>query len=111
MTIMKPIVLVIIAGAFLMLLSCKSEKNEDVTDSVNKDGAVETDISVQHLDSLHDVLITKHKVWTNYNTSKSIEYRDTIPSLGTEYKNAENEDGDTKSINIKKAYEIFITVK
>lgn len=108
---MKPIVLVILTSALLMIISCGKEKNEDVTDSINKNGSVESDISVQHLDSLHDVLITKHKVWTNFNTSKQIEYRDTIPALGTENTTAENEEGDKKNVDVKKDYEIFITVK
>lgn len=111
MKTMKPIVLVVLASALLMMLSCNNEKNEDLTDSINKQGSIESDISVQHLDSLHDVLVTKHQVWTNYNTSKFIEYRDTIPALGTEHTMAENEDGDTKPVHVKKDYEIFITVK
>lgn len=111
MTTMKPIVLVVLASALLMMLSCNDEKSEDLTDTINKRGSIETDISVQHLDSLHDVLITKHQVWTNYNTSKFIEYRDTVPALGIENTIAENEDGDTKQVQVKKDYEIFITVK
>jgi len=109
---MKPIVLVILAGALLMMVSCGGKKqNEDVTNEINKNGSVESDISVQHIDSLHDVLITKHQVWTNSTSSKLIEYRDTIPALGTEHTTAENEDGDKKEVTVKKDYEIFITVK
>ncbi len=108
---MKPILLVILSSAVLMLFSCKNDTNDDLTDTINKNGAVESDISVQHIDSLHDVLITKHQVWSNYNTSKFIEYRDTIPALGTENATAENTDGDTKNVSVKKDYEIFITVK
>ncbi len=111
MNTMKPIVLVIIAGALLLMISCGKEKNEDVTNEINKNGSVESAISVQHLDSLHDVLITKHQVWTNSVTSKVIEYRDTIPALGTEHTTAENAEGDSKEVSVKKDYEIFITVK
>jgi hypothetical protein len=111
MKTMKPILLVILASAVFMLFSCGGDKSEDLTDTINKNGAVETAITVQHLDSTHDVLITKHQVWSNYNTSKFIEYRDTIPALGTENTTAENEDGDTKNVSVKKDYEIFITVK
>lgn len=108
---MKPIILVILASALSMIISCSSEKNEDLTNAINKNGSVETDISVQHLDSLHDILITKHQVWTNPTTSKLIEYRDTIPALGKQNSTAENENGDTKTVTVKKEYEIFITVK
>lgn len=109
---MKPIVLVILAGALLLMLSCKDKKsNEDVTNEVNKAGSIESSVTVQHADSLHDVLVTTHKVWNNNQAYKTIEYRDTIPALGTEHANAENEDGDTKNVAVKKDYEIFITVK
>ena len=108
---MKPIVLVILAGALLMIISCGKKQNEDVTNEVNKNGSVESSIAVEHLDSLHDVLVTKHHVWVNNATLKSLEYRDTIPALGTEHTTAENEDGDKKDVTVKKDYEIFITVK
>ena len=45
------------------------------------------------------------------NQYKNLEYRDTVPSLGMESTTAENSDGDTKNIVVKKDYEIFITVK
>jgi len=108
---MKPIVLVALAGAaLLMMLSCNN-KNEDVTDAVDKNGAVETAVTVQHLDSTHDVLVTSHKVWANHQEVKTVEYRDTIPALGIQNTVAENEDGDTKAVSVKKDYEVYITVK
>jgi hypothetical protein len=94
-----------------LFVSCDDDKSEDLTDTINKNGSIESDISVRHLDSLHDILVTKHQVWTNYNTSKFIEYFDTIPALGLEHTMAENEDGDSKPVDVKKDYEIFITVK
>lgn len=94
-----------------LMVSCSDDKSEDLTDTVNKQGSIESDISVRHLDSLHDILVTKHQVWTNYNTSKFIEYLDTIPALGLAHTMAENEEGDSKPVDVKKDYEIFITVK
>lgn len=109
---MKPIVLVILASALLMLMSsCGNKQNEDITTEINKNGAIESAVTVEHLDSLHDVLITKHIVWNMNNKSKTIEYRDTIPALGKMTTTAENEDGDTKDVEVKKDYEVFITVK
>jgi hypothetical protein len=110
---MKPIVLAILGGAALLLLfSCDDKKqNEDITQTVNKNGSVETAVQVEHLDSLHDILITTHKIWAQNQEVKTILYRDTLPSLGTEQKSAENAEGDTKNIQAKKEYEIFITVK
>lgn len=97
--------------AGIIFSSCKEKKNEDLTNEVNKNGAVETAVTVQHLDSTHDILLTKHTVWYKNNLFKNIEYRDTVPALGIENTTAENSDGDTKSVQVKKDYEIFITVK
>jgi hypothetical protein len=93
-----------------LLVAC-NDKNEDVTNDVNHAGSVESSVTVQHLDSLHDILLTKHKVWSNYHEFKNIEYKDTIPALGIENATGENQDGDTQSVRVKKDYEIFITVK
>ena len=102
--------LVFIVSCLIFITSCK-DKNEDVTDTVNRAGAVETAVSVQHADSTHDVLLTTHKVWVNFHEFKTVVYRDTVPALGTEHATAENEDGDTKKVDVKKDYEIYITLK
>lgn len=106
----KLLQLLLIAG-MLGLASCSDDKKEDSTDTVNKAGSVETSVTVQHADSTHDVLLTTHKVWVNYNEYRTIVYRDTLPALGIENTTAENADGDTKNVSVKKDYEIFITVK
>ena len=109
---MKTITACIITIAIaVILLSCKNEPSEDLTQAVNKNGSVETAVTVQHLDSSNDVLITKHTVWYKGSLHKNIEYRDTVPALGQENTTAENSDGDTKNVQVKKDYEIFITVK
>ncbi len=98
--------------AFAALLSsCEEEKQEDITNEINKNGSVETAVSVSQLDSTNDILVTKHTVWVKGNKFKELEYRDTVPALGMETKTAENSEGDTKTIEVKKDYEIFITVK
>ena len=106
---MKPLPLAMLAGVVL-LLSCNSD-NEDITASVNKNGAVETSVTVSHLDSTHDVLVTTHKIWVHYNAYKTVLYRDTIPTLGAEQTMAENDNGDSRNIQVRKDYEIYITVK
>jgi hypothetical protein len=93
------------------LISCEEEKQEDLTNEVNKNGSVESSVTVDHLDSANDILITKHAVWVKGNKLKDIEHRDTVPALGIENTIAENSEGDTKSVAVKKDYEIFITVK
>jgi len=105
---------ILLAGLLLTtvsLYSCGDKDNEDLTESVNKTGSVESAVTVQHLDSLNDVLVTTHKVWVKGAVLRDIVYRDTVPALGTENTTAENADGDTKSVQVKKDYEIFITVK
>jgi len=100
----------LLTGVIAFITSCNS-KNDDLTDSVYKAGSVETSVTVEHADSTHDVLITSHRVWANFNEYKTIVYRDTVPALGIENTTAENGDGDTKHISVKKDYEIYITVK
>ena len=111
---MKPIVLAILgAAALLLLFSCDDKQNEnsDLTNSVNKAGSIETAVQVEHLDSTHDVLITSHKIWARNQEIKTIWYRDTLPSLGTESRTPEDQDGNPKNVQAKKDYEIFITIK
>ena len=94
-----------------VLSSCKEEKQEDLTNQINKNGSVETAVSVSKLDSINDILITKHTVWVKGNKFKEIEYRDTVPALGVQNTTSENFEGETKTVAVKKDYEIFITVK
>ena len=94
-----------------IFISCKDEKNEDLTNTVNKNGAVETSVTVVHIDSLYDVLITKHAVWYKGTQFKNVEYRDTVPALGKEKRVAEDNYGYEKNVETNKEYEIFITVK
>ena len=99
-----------LVAATLFLSACE-DKNEDVTQSVNKNGAIESSVTVEHLDSINDVLVTKHIVWYKGMEQKTILYRDTVPALDFEKVTAENENGDTKKLTKQKDYEIFITVK
>jgi hypothetical protein len=94
----------------LLLAACGSH-NEDRVDTVDRSGAVETSVSVLHADSTHDVILTTHKVWVNFNQYATIEHRDTVPALGILTTDAENNDGDTKKMQVKKDYQLFITVK
>jgi RNAse (barnase) inhibitor barstar len=41
-----------------LFVSCDDDKSEDLTDTINKNGSIESDISVRHLDSLRDILLT-----------------------------------------------------
>ena len=107
----KILFVLLLVPSFFIFVSCSVKKNEDITQQVNKNGAVETSVTVEHLDSLTDVLITKHTVWSKGNLSKSVAYKDTIPALGIENTEAQNNEGDIKKVAVKKDYEIFITIK
>ena len=99
------------AVALILLLAACNSKNEDETDAVDKSGSVETAVSVEHADSTHDVVLTRHKVWVNFKEFTTVEHRDTVPALGMLSTAAENADGDSKNVSVKKDYQIFITVK
>jgi len=101
---------VIIILAMTTFVACENG-NEDITNAVNKNGAIETAIHIAHISGEHDELITTHKIWVRNNEYKTIEHRDTAPSLGTQITEAENDEGDTKSVSVPKDYEVYITVK
>ena len=91
----------------LFILSC--DNNE--VKVFSKEGAIETVMEVDHLDVKHDILTTTHNVWINNQLSKKIVRKDTIPSLGMTSQTAENNEGDTKNVTLRRDYEIYITVK
>ncbi|GAA4343946.1 hypothetical protein [Flaviaesturariibacter amylovorans] len=97
-------------GLLLGVAAC-SEKSEDLTSIVNHKGSVETGIQVEDLDASRKVLVTTHKVWVRDTVYRTLVYRDTLPALGTMTTEAENEDGDTKTVSVERDYEIYITVK
>jgi hypothetical protein len=100
-------------GIALMLFSftsCSDDK-DDITNEINKAGSIESSVTVEHLSDSSDVLITKHIIWSKFNLNREVYYRDTIPALGYTDTQAENEDGDTKNVSVKKDYEVYITVK
>ena len=102
--------ILLFAAAFLFA-ACGNNEPEDRTQELDKDGAVETSMDVQHLNATQDILITTHKVWVKNNLTKTVEYRDTLPALGMVSTEAENNAGDTKQVQVQRDYEIFITVK
>jgi len=85
--------------------------NEDKVSQVQKNGAIETSIQVDHLNDSLDVLISTNKVWAHNVLVKTTVHRDTIPGLGITSEQAENEEGDTKDVYLKKDYELYLTVK
>lgn len=101
----KPIIFLSLLTLFL------SGCNDDEVKQISKEGAVETVLSVDHLDAKHDILTTTHQVWVKNALVKKVVYKDTIPSLGTSTQEATNNDGVTQSVDLKTDYEVYITVK
>jgi len=97
--------------SFLSIISCKDgEYKEDEVQNVDKKSAIETQLSVKHIDTA-DVLVTKYKIWKNNKLFKEIVKRDTIPSLGDTMQVVEDESGNEHNAKVKKDYEFYITVQ
>jgi hypothetical protein len=103
----KPNIILLLSVLILLIAGC----NDSEVTQISKEGAIETVINVDHLDETHDVIITTHNVWVKNVLTKKIAYRDTIPTLGVTSQVAKNDEGDTKSVSLKKEYEVYITVK
>jgi len=104
----KSILHVVFAVSTLAFLACN---NEDKVKNVSTNGSIETSITVDHLSDSLDVLISTNLVWIHNTLVKTIVHADTIPSLGVVMEEAENENGETKNVVLKKDYELYITVK
>jgi hypothetical protein len=96
-------------ACLLALASC--ENKDDITTTVDRSGSIETSVTVQHADSTHDIILTTHKVWTNFKEFKTVVHKDTIPALGLISTAGENSNGDTSTVKVQKDYQIFITMK
>ena len=98
---------------FQVLMACNSgdDKEKDLTDKVNKDGAVETAVTTSHLNDSLDLLSTHHQVWVGGIMKMDIVHQDTVPALGLLHVTGENDKGETQQAEVKKDYEIYITVK
>jgi len=103
--------LFLMAVVSLTVVALQGCDNEDVTKQVSKDGSIETELSVLHINDKQDVLTTTHKIWISGTSRKYIVHKDTIPSLGVTNQDAENDNGDAMKVSVKKDYEFYVTVK
>jgi hypothetical protein len=101
---MKKSVLAVCIASIVM--ACNSEK-EDLVQEVPKNGTIESNVTVTHLDANFDVLQTTYKVNKSGYQSQFITHTDTIPSLGTKLMEDENQNHQI----IQEDYDIFITIK
>lgn len=111
MTIKRLLLAALLPAATFLLPACDSHDDEDKTQNVDRNGSVETSVSVQHADSTHDVILTTHKVWLHASEYSTLVHRDTIPALDSLNTEGEDSAGDTHQVRVKKDYQIFITVK
>jgi hypothetical protein len=95
----------------LILLLSACDQNNDQAKQVDKNGSIEVSLSISHIDSLKDLLTTHYTVWRKGVMVREFDKKDTVPSLGEFTTEGENDNGDTKNVNVKKDYEFFVTVK
>lgn len=105
---MKKLLLLV---TLISLFACEEEKKEDLAENVNKEGAIETALSVEHLDNQYDILTTTHKIWSNNTLVKTIVKQDTLPALGEFETDVTDDKGNESRAKVKKDYEFYITVK
>ncbi|MBC7614915.1 MAG: hypothetical protein H7202_02495 [Pedobacter sp.] len=104
---MKTSLFIFIAAVFFS--SC-TQKNEDIVKEPNKEGSIETVVSVTHENGF-DILTTTHKVWVKNKLDKTLIKIDTLASLGTTLAEGEDENGNKEQAVVPKDYEFYITVK
>lgn len=108
---MRKIQIALLFLGFMSVISCNdSDNKEDEVENVDKKAAIETELSVQHIDTA-DVLVTKYKIWKNNKLFKEIVKKDTIPSLGDTLQIVEDESGNEQNARVEKDYEFYITVQ
>jgi hypothetical protein len=98
-------------ATLILVFACEQEKKEDLAENVNKEGAIETELSVEHLDNQYDILTTTYKIWANNALTKTIVKRDTLPTLGEFDADSTDDQGNEGKVKVKKDYEFYITVK
>jgi uncharacterized protein YjbK len=94
----------------LLFSACGEKSNEDIVKEPNKEGSIETVVSVKH-DKGFDILTTTHKIWVKNKLDKTLIKIDTLTSLGTTLVEGEDENGNSQKAMVPKDYEFYITVK
>ncbi len=95
----------------LFIGSCQIDNsNEDVTQTIVKDGAIEVEMSTRHIVG-YDVLTTVQRVWVKQQLVKTIIKNDTIPDLGVSSQYGSTSEGNDTLVILPRDYEFYITVK
>ena len=93
----------------VFISSCDDKEHK--TSNFSKDGSVEIVFQTSHLNDSFDILTTTKNVYKSGQVVKSISNIDTLPTLGTGTVQGENDNGDSRSYNLKKDYDLFVTIK
>ncbi len=105
--------LFILAFTFFLGACGDDEPTNDLVQNggIDHDGAVETAISIDHLNDQYDIITTTHKAWVKGSEYKTFVHTDTLPSLGSSMEDVKTENGEEKTTSVRKDYESYITVK
>jgi len=93
----------------LIFASCEQKVTEK---TISKEGSVEAKISIDSINSTTQVININYTVWQKNKAVKTFTHKDTIPALTDKETVTINEgDDNEKDVQIRKRYELFITVK
>ena len=96
----------------LAMVSCSSSNtNEDKVRSLDKDGSLETIMSVDHLNDSLDILKIHTHVWVKGELHKTNLKIDTIPALGMTRDTVRTNDDQDSIVDLKKKYQVFFTMQ
>jgi hypothetical protein len=95
------------------LSACDDEPTNDLVQNggIDHDGAVETAISIDHLNDQFDIITTTHKAWIKGIEYRTFVHKDTLPSLESNTEDIKDSNGTEKTATVRKDYESYITVK
>lgn len=94
----------------LLVISCGEPQNEDVVQTVNKEGSIEVEVTTKRQNG-YDLMTTCQRVWVKNQLIKTIYHVDTLPSLGFTSQYGTNSSGEDTLVTLPCDYEFFITVK
>lgn len=101
--------ILLLPTAMFLLSSCNDE--EPKTTELKKDGSIEIVFETAHLGDSLDILKTIKRVYVKNQIVKEFSTVDTLPALGKEIKEAENDAGEVQKVVVPKDYELFVTIK
>jgi hypothetical protein len=93
----------------IIIVSCSDPEGK--VKSVEKDGSVEIKIKPEYLNDSYDIIKMYRTYWIKGNEYKTLLSADTIPSLGMTKDTVQTDRDEDTIVNLKKHYQIFVTVQ